>query len=142
MTEGLPIVADRLPGADGKPGTGLRAAEAVELAAKWWDDYGRGAAWKRFNEEQVGRRVNLSTGTGPMLIRKGDMEPVVPQSGILNGTRWLDLPKADRLQITKVWYAEVWGPQQRAEKPRPIDQQADKPTTTDRVPLPDGRTGS
>ena len=124
-----PIKADRLPGADGKPGGGLKAGIAAERAARWWNERGRGAAWRQFNVEEVGRKVRTGGGKGPMLVTQGDMEPVTP-SGILNGHRFEDLTKDEKLSVVKVWYAEVWAPEQRADKPRPIDEQAGKADKT------------
>lgn len=125
QTDTLPVDNGRLPGADGKPGAGLKPMIAVELAGRWWDETGRAAAWKQFNEEEVGRKVRGGGKAGPLLVTQGDTIPVTP-SGILNGHRFADLSKDEKLSVVRAWYAEVWAPEQRAEKAKPLDGEAGK----------------
>lgn len=62
---------DRLPGADGTPGTGLKFNEALMLAQSWWDT--------------KGRMMMPDYGKAP--------EQQVMKSGVMMGLPWFNLSR-------------------------------------------------
>lgn len=76
---------ERLPGADGAPGKGLKISEAVPLAEHWWDLTGR------FSMPDFGK----------------DPHEQIVKSGIMMGLPWFNLDKQERLRVLAQWYAHI-----------------------------------
>lgn len=84
-TEHLINDADRLPGRDGTPGTGMKISEAALLAQSWWDT--------------KARKMMPDFGKDPH-------EQVI-KSGIMMGLPWFNLDKQEMLRVVAQWYANV-----------------------------------
>lgn len=76
---------ERLPGADGTPGKGMKIGEAVPLAEHWWDTK------SRFSMPDYGK----------------DPHEQIVKSGIMMGLPWFNLGKQERLRVLAQWYAHV-----------------------------------
>jgi len=76
---------DRLPGADGTPGTGMKVREALSLSELWWDKIGR------FQMPDFGKRP----------------EEIVVKSAIMNGLEYARLDREERIRVLAQWYAHI-----------------------------------
>lgn len=102
MTEvhNLDIVTDTIGGC------GLTASEAVRLASLWWDKTGRGLVHRKANESRAPDVVKGPGLNGAPAIRIKPTPERSVDSGVLDGRKWEDLTRREKLAVTKAWLAE------------------------------------
>ena len=87
---------------------GLKPAELVSRAEKWWDAKGRHLAgktgMKRFNIALEGAKLSFSK-RGP-LLRVAPVETPILGSGLLRGLRWAELTRTERFHVCKAWHRQ------------------------------------
>lgn len=80
--------------------TGMKVAEAVRQAERWWDRIGRGLVPRQLNKSD---NTRASHSAGGPIIRVVDIVDELPD-GILRGLQWRDLTREEQLKIVKHWH--------------------------------------
>lgn len=85
---------------------GLKASEAHDRAAKWWNDIGRGMVPREFN---IIKEERIKAGGLSAMLKFKSEEQDLP-SGILRALPFMELTKQEKLSIINRWIENIFLP--------------------------------